>query len=212
MSQKSTQGAWRPSVRMVVSLLLILHLGAVFLGPFAFATQAGPGGESPFASLLMGVFRPYIDLAYLNHGYFFFAPNPGASFIVRYRIDYEDGRPAITGQFPDLKKQFPRLLYHRHFMLSEQWNAEFVPAQLPPQLTNDPERARGWERQRHAYELQKRSFEQHLAAKFGGRVTLTRVEHRPGELFEVLQDGKSLNAPESYRELSENGPGTQIHE
>lgn len=61
---------------------------------------------------------PYLQLAYLNHGYRFFAPNPGPSHLVRYELVMPDGS-VKAGQFPDLREHWPRLLYHRYFMLSE---------------------------------------------------------------------------------------------
>lgn len=64
------------------------------------------------------VFRPYLEVLYLNHGYHFFAPEPGPSHLVRYELRFEDGR-VEQGLFPDRHRHRPRLLYHRHFMLSE---------------------------------------------------------------------------------------------
>lgn len=201
------EASWNPRTRFLVSLAVSFHVLAVFVGPFTFATQSAPGTGSPFAESLMGPLRWYVDLAFLNHGYFFFAPNPGPSCLVQYRVEFDDGRPSITGQFPDRNEQWPRLLYHRHFMLTEQWNAIFVPAEPPPEVAREPERLAGWRSQRESFELQKRSYEQHLAAKHGGgRVTLTRVEHRPADVFEVLQEGKSLTDTSTYRVLSDEAP------
>ncbi len=104
---------------MVVSLLLLIHITAVFIAPFTFASSSGPGSASPFAVGLMNALRAYIDAVYLDHGYFFFAPNPGPSHLVRCRLEYEAGREAEESTFPDRQRHWPRLLYHRHFMLSE---------------------------------------------------------------------------------------------
>lgn len=54
----------------------------------------------------------------MNHGYHFFAPEPGASTVVRYVATRSDGS-VVTGQIPDRSQHIPRLLYHRHFMLTE---------------------------------------------------------------------------------------------
>ena len=37
------------------------------------------------------VFRPYLEAAYLDHGYAFFAPDPGPSHLVRYELEFDDG-------------------------------------------------------------------------------------------------------------------------
>ncbi len=58
---------------------------------------------------------------FLGHGYRFFAPNPGPSHLVRYEVEFADGRTE-SHRFPDTQEQWPRLLYHRHFMVAEQVN------------------------------------------------------------------------------------------
>ena len=148
--------------RFVLSLLFVWHMAAVFIAPFTFAT-AGPGGASPLASIGMRYLGWYIDAGYLNHGYFFFAPNPGPSHLVRARIEFADGRAPIVETFPDLKTQWPRLHYHRHFMLSEQLNAQFAPPE-PPDPRNDVAQLDRWRRARAMYELKWQSYENHLRA------------------------------------------------
>jgi hypothetical protein len=66
-------------------------------------------------------FRAYIGVADLNHGYRFFAPNPGPSHLFRYRLSFNDGSTR-EGHFPNRDEHWPRLLYHRYFMLSENLN------------------------------------------------------------------------------------------
>ncbi|MEZ6073414.1 MAG: hypothetical protein R3C10_24860 [Pirellulales bacterium] len=68
------------------------------------------------------MFRPYLEGAFLNHGYHFFAPEPGPSHLIRYEARLADGT-TITGEFPNKEENWPRLFYHRHFMLSEHLNA-----------------------------------------------------------------------------------------
>src|SRR5438094_9864442 len=104
-----------PWSKAVISGLLAVHISAVFVAPLAFACD----WSSPLVNAVVGIYRPYIDALYLNHGYFFFAPNPGPSHLVDYTVEFGDGRPPRTGRIPDLASERPRLLYHRHFMLSE---------------------------------------------------------------------------------------------
>ena len=208
--------------RLLISGLLLIHLTAVFWAPFAFASDTG-GISSPFAESVAAVLRPYITAMHLDHGYFFFAPNPGPSHLVDYKVEFEDGRPPAEGRFPDLAKQRPRLLYHRHFMLAEALNNSFIPAEPPPEpsppsLTASKEaKARyqlerteyasglaRWRLQRTRYERLKQSFEEHLKSEYGGaQVTLTRVEHANAQPWEVSQERKPLDAPDSYRDLPE---------
>ena len=59
-------------------------------------------------------------MAYLNHGYQFFAPDPAGSNLIRYQVFDSGGAEIAAGQFPNLDEQWPRLLYHRHMMLAAQ--------------------------------------------------------------------------------------------
>jgi hypothetical protein len=141
-------------------------------------------------------------------------------------VEFADGRPPVKGRFPDLKTQRPRLLYHRHFMLSEALNTRsapprFDPEPSPPPLTaSSEERERfqltkrsydqaktRWEHARKQYEAMQASIAEHLKRKHGGqRVILTRIEHLPADPEDISILRRPLNAAESYREMSETGP------
>jgi hypothetical protein len=153
----------------------------------------------------MGYLGWYIDAGYLNHGYFFFAPNPGPSHLIRARIEFADGRAPIVETLPDLKAQWPRLLYHRHFMLSEQLNAQFAPPEPPPDLRSDPSQLERWRRSRAMYELKWNSFENHLRAKYpdATSITMARIEHRMIDVAEVVEQHKPLTDPDTFLELPE---------
>ena len=105
----------------MISLLVSLHVMAVFVGPWAM-----PPHGSELARTIAGVHGPYLQAAFLNNGYRFFAPEPGPGHLVRYEVVTRDGRK-IEGSFPDKKAQWPRLLYHRYFMLSEFLNSLSAP-------------------------------------------------------------------------------------
>jgi hypothetical protein len=102
------KGAWRTWI----SVALILHMLAVVAAPLSVPPSSELFGR------MFGVFRPYLEAAYLNHGYHFFGPDPGPGHKVRYVIELADGK-RIEGAFPDRNEHRPRLMYHRHFMLSE---------------------------------------------------------------------------------------------
>jgi hypothetical protein len=114
-SAQSPEAAERPSRRMrvIVSVLVALHLFAVFVGPWALPPQ-----NSELSAGAARVLRPYLELLSLANGYRFFAPEPGPSHLVRYEATLDDGT-LRTGVFPDKQVHVPRLLYHRYFMLSE---------------------------------------------------------------------------------------------
>ncbi len=103
----------RPAVRAALSVLIALHVLAVFIGPWAMPPQT-----SELAVTFARVFQPYLEIMGLANGYRFFAPEPGPSHLVRYEITGDDGRH-VEGVFPDRQQHKPRLLYHRYFMLSE---------------------------------------------------------------------------------------------
>lgn len=102
-------------MRVLASLVLGLHLVGVLVGPLSVP-------PSILADFFRTFYRPYLGALYLDHGYKFFAPNPGPSHLVRYELEMPDGTHQ-KGTFPDIDSHRPRLLYHRHFMLSEFLNA-----------------------------------------------------------------------------------------
>jgi len=214
---------WPVWKRRLVATLAVGHLIAVFLAPLNFSCE---NGSSPFIQPLHAVFRPYIDAMYLDHGYFFFAPNPGPSHLVRYKLEFDDGRPEVVGTFPNLKENSPRLMYHRYFMLAETMNNSFTPPESPVKGTppldirgmSDAQQAKinklideefaqtvkVWKHRRQQYESLKKSVADHLCDRYGAKhCTLTRVEH-----IQLSPDiSKALNLrldlPQTYRDLPE---------
>ena len=192
--------------RWVLSLVIGLHLLAVFLAPFTFASTPAPGMEpSPAALSLMRWFYPYIEGMFLQHGYAFFAPDPGPSHLFRVKLEYADGRPAEVLTFPDLKRHRPRLLYHRHFMLSERLVVGDVPSAPPPQMAGDANALAQWRSAREAYETYyhalRDSYLHHLRARHGAdKATLVRVAHRMGGVDEVIDQHRRIDARNTYED------------
>lgn len=157
---------------VAASLLILLHMTAVWIAPFSVPPS------SPLAQRIAAWFRPYVEAAFLNHGYKFFAPDPGPTHLVRYELQLAGGETQ-TGTFPDLAQQRPRLLYHRHMMLSERLDG-------PPQ----------------AYWISafSRSYAQHLLQTHNAQsVTLFLVTHALPSPQDV-QSGMQLSDPRLYRE------------
>jgi hypothetical protein len=192
--------SWHPAWRGLVSVLIVLHIVAVFCAPWDLSVDRAlpPGYVPPTDNLgrqippaldsnvwqepiiprtLRGrFFRNYLNLLYLNHGYEFFAPDPNGSHLIRYQIRDSGGQEIATGEFPDLDNQWPRLLYHRHMMLAAQ--------------TGDMGEASG------------RHYAQHLLAKYGGQTISTQlVFHRLLSPQEVLA-GTPIDAPNTYQVLA----------
>jgi hypothetical protein len=181
MSQPSTQfevtSPPRPSVRMLVSALVIVHMVGVFLGPFAMPPQT-----SELAATVGSVYRPYVDTLSLGNGYRFFAPEPGPSHLVRYQLTFDDGRTS-EGVFPNKAQHRPRPLYHRHFMMSE-----FLNTLSNPDAPRDRLDA-------YAY-----SYAQHLLHETGAKqVKLSLVRHWVPRMEEV-RAGRNLSDAVLYEE------------
>ncbi len=110
---RRTLSPWPLARRRWVSVLLALHLAAIGVAPMAVVDPA-----SDLAISLHRVISPWTRSLYLDHGYRFFAPEPGPGHFVTYEIRQADGN-RVAGRFPDRAENWPRLLYHRWFMLSE---------------------------------------------------------------------------------------------
>jgi hypothetical protein len=122
---------------------------------------------------------------FLNHGYHFFAPEPAPSTLISFEAECSDGT-TIKGHFPS-RKSIPRLLYHRHFMLTEHLHAA--------ELRDAPD---------ELLEQWVKSYADHIRVKYGAvRVKLTgHVHGLPSR--EDVRNGAKLNDPASY-ESSEFG-------
>jgi hypothetical protein len=206
--------AGRPWLRRLIGAGLVLHLTAVAMAPFAVLVvgreeppgggpqhptlpgqdaAGAPGSDStvrsvthqPVIDRLEQVIRPYLDALYLNHGYSFFAPNPGPSFILEYEVSRPDGS-VERGRLPDVEKHWPRLLYHRYFMLATQ-----NPTLVPPPVAGGTARERPTDTLPHA-------ILRHLMKLHGAeRGVLRLYVHRLLWPEEVLR-GKSPNDPDTY--------------
>lgn len=214
---------WSLRARLIASALVLFQVTAIFWPPFTFACNDGNGSSSPFADNVMSWIRPYASLMFLDHGYFFFAPNPGPSHLVHYKVEFADGREPVEGTFPNKSEHQPRLFYHRHFMLAEALQEAYIPPEPPPSpplptgLSEEDRKALVaeqrailaeqtvyWKQRRERYEKLRQSFENHLLVAHGGsKVTVTRREHLLPSPSQFLRLGQRLDLPESYRDLPE---------
>jgi hypothetical protein len=112
---------WNPWLRAAVSLAIVWHLVGVMVAPLSVPPRFD-GPPSVIGSKLRETYQPYMTALYLDHAYKFFAPNPGDSHLLRYDLYFSDGTKRINHDeqiLPDRFRHWPRLLYHRHFMLTE---------------------------------------------------------------------------------------------
>ncbi len=99
-------------VKLVGSCCILFHLIAVAAAPASVPPAPATAGR------VFACVEPYLQFTFLNHGYHFFAPDPGSSSLIEYTAVMENG-DRIWGRIPDKSRHRPRLLYHRYFMLTE---------------------------------------------------------------------------------------------
>ena len=141
-----------PWLRRFASIVIVTFLAIVILGPLS-----NPIASRHLTAPLAAWVSPIHRALFLGHGYRFFAPNPGPSHLVQYKITRADGTQ-LESVFPNRETIKPRLLYHRWFMLSETVYSEH--AQTPSQ--------REFER------LNLSRLQQVKALNKGGRLVLAR--------------------------------------
>lgn len=195
-------------LKIVLSILVSVQLLAVFAEPFRFFTRSSQRAYSPDAAVVRDFLSPYIDFAYLHHGYFFFAPNPGPSHLISARIG--SAQPPLQSEeilIPDKKQQWPRLYYHRHFMLSEFLHNLFTPPEKPIEAERDIEIERQWKESRDLYLSAKNSIENHLRTTYGtDTVEIRRIEHLLPNDIQVFVEHWPLDDKRLYVELPERLP------
>jgi hypothetical protein len=171
------------AVRIAISLLLIWHLLAVFMAPMSI-----PPSSPLVVDIAQGSFMQwYLDGLYLNHGYHFFAPAPPVGHLIRYQVMDDRGGVIHEGEFPSRKDQWPRLRYHRYFMLADQ-------CQLDARTEAE---ANQWQREYlNAYARQ-------LLRKYNGAsARVQRIVHYPAFLDDV-RGGMPLDDPRTYKTEAE---------
>lgn len=195
---------WSVGRRRLVSVLILLHLAAVVIAPWS-----SPPPSPLLAETLANWFGPYQSAAFLNHGYRFFAPDPGPSHIVRFKVKRQDGSQ-LEGQIPDPRRHWPRLLYHRHFMMTEMLFNNWSRIETIPADAEIPAADRQLIESRNAYAQQlvdamASGMAQHLLRRFDGEtVELTLQEHQIPFPLDVAA-GQPLDDPRLYVDLAQLG-------
>lgn len=199
----------------MLSVLVLAHLTAVVAPPLAFQSR-GPRGLSPSVSMLLSPLAAYGQFLYLDRGYAFFAPDPGPSHLMRVELapggeaPPEEVTPETVARdrqvrlYPSLEDQWPRLLYHRHFMLAEFLNDAYQPA-LPAETARlvgeelPIEELQAWRTGRERYERIANSMRDHLRHQYGKtEIRIDRLEHMIPDFVPYAENPTPLNDPPTY--------------
>jgi len=199
-----SHGRLRGWGKLIISVGVAFHCLAVAVPPLAFQTR-GPIGSSPSVGMLVALVQRYCQVLYLDRGYAFFAPDPGPSHLIQAATTEHDGQVSER-MYPDREQHWPRLLYHRHFMLAEYLTEIHQPPGPPAALVQEsPEEAEDWKRRRTRYEHVRQSMVEHLKHKSGAKaVAIRRVEHLIPAFFEFNQEEILLTDPRFYQVLLDN--------
>ena len=169
----------------------------------------GDAGKSVSAMDSSGS-RSYVQAGNVSHGYAFFAPDPGPGHIIEYELRFDDGRKE-RGTIPDSNQHWPRLRYHRHFMLTEQlaslWEDEPPRPENPRFAMAWQQDHQRWERQRNEFTRRANSYGRQLLQRSGASaVEMNLMRHHLLTPEEFLS-GRSLRE----RELYETGEIITVH-
>jgi hypothetical protein len=125
-------------------------------------------------------------------------------------MELPDGK-RLEGRVPDPQKSWPRLIYHRQFMITERLFSGFTliaPGPAPEYLNADEKQE--WDQRnrvaREQVERLAKGLARQLLKEHGGqRVRLTLQEHALAFPADVM-NGMRLNDPRLYFNVTELGP------
>jgi hypothetical protein len=177
-------GQMHIALKLLISLLVIWHLTAVFLAPLSI-----PPSSPLVVEVAQGSFMQYyLDALYLNHGYHFFAPEPSNGHLIKYQV-LDSGNAIIKdGEFPSKEANWPRLLYHRYFMLADQCQVDAATEAETAQWQQDYLKA-------YARELLRQN-------EGAAAVRVQRIVHYPAHREHVLGN-MPLTDPRTYEQETE---------
>src|SRR5215475_14042263 len=111
------KGRWPTVVRVLISVLIVWHFTSIFLAALC---VPGPSSQLVYNVAEKGPMLWYLNALYLNQGHSFFAPDVGPGHLIHYELFDQSGRLMEESSLPSKKEHWPRLLYHRYFMLADQ--------------------------------------------------------------------------------------------
>lgn len=197
------------SIQYILLVAFLIHFLGVLAEPLRFFSRSEIRTGPEFA-WLSDTMKPYSQWLYLNHGYFFFAPNPGPGHLIQCTLsissadELPDQDSSQVLLLPDRNEHWPRLLYHRYFMLSEFYTNRYAPEQVTQELKKDLEFMQTWASDKVLYDQIQFSVVNSLMHSRGiEKVKLRRIERLLPDSQQVLKEGWSLNDPRLTNVLSE---------
>jgi hypothetical protein len=106
-----TAGRWPTWARVVVTLALLYHASAVWVGAWA------PAPSSRLERDLDDVFDRYQQLVDQGYSYRYYSPEPPPTPVITAVLTYGDGRPERSVRIPE-RGTWPRLRYQRQLALA----------------------------------------------------------------------------------------------
>ena len=189
-------------LRCVLLGLASIHMLGVVAEPLRFFSRSDFGVAPEFA-WLGDIAKPYTQWLYLDHGYFFFAPNPGPGHLIECALTRSN--ESHIRLLPNRKDHWPRLHYHRYLMLSEFYANHYAPKQVTDELKKDPEFMARWNVENDLYLQIQSSMNKSLKHSTGAtQVELRRIERLLPDPPEVLREGLALTDPRFFKVLPES--------
>jgi hypothetical protein len=121
--------------RVIIMILVLFHFGGILTAVFSVPP---PSGQACWmtSALWTYIYRPYLQVMYLNNAYHFYSPEPGAATQLWFLVSYEDKKvPPHWVQYPRREDFHTRLLYQRSLAMNEsttQQRVGFPPDYLGP--------------------------------------------------------------------------------
>jgi len=92
-------------IKLIISLIILFHLSAIL-------SHVLSGGGPFVMRQLSGWYRPYLKTMWLDNAYRFYAPDPGTTEVLWYKLQYEDGSTRWT-QVPRREDFYLRMPFQR---------------------------------------------------------------------------------------------------
>ncbi|HQR05752.1 MAG TPA: hypothetical protein PLN21_02965 [Gemmatales bacterium] len=93
------------SIKLIISLVILFHFSAIL-------SHVLSGGGVFLMRQLSSLYRPYLKTMWLDNAYRFYAPNPGDTEVLWYKLQYEDGSTRWT-QVPRREDFYLRMPFQR---------------------------------------------------------------------------------------------------
>jgi hypothetical protein len=107
----SATGLWPTWARVVVSLALLYHASAIWVGAWA------PAPSSRLERDVDNVFDGYQQLVDQGYSYRYYSPEPPPTPVITAVLTFADGRPEKTVRIPE-RGTWPRLRYQRQLAMA----------------------------------------------------------------------------------------------